>query len=254
MRRDPDLTHETIQDLRAVGAALTHDGRSTTMIRKHSWSTLALGALALAVWGCSEAGPTDPTDATAPVSFARATTVTGYTSSTDPALLEWYTSEKVRVAADSAAEKSTYDGMVALYGPERKWLNQASKGGVAECYPQPFASDVQIIGPEGGKLVIGAHTYTVPSRALSKYYVITGEAHVGTAVAVQFAPEGLGFAKQTLLQLSYAECAFPSGATKQVAFTDSFWNIKEYEPSTDDVLNQILGGYVVHFSQYAVAW
>src|SRR5262249_3504021 len=110
------------------------------------------------------------------------------------------------------------------------------------------------IGPDGGKLVIGAHTYTVPSRALSKYYVITGEAHVGTAVAVQFGPEGLGFAKQTLVQLSYAQCAFPDGVTKQVAFTDSSWNIKEYEPSMDDALNQILGGYVVHFSQYAVAW
>jgi len=224
------------------------------MIRKHSLSALALGAIACAVWGCSDAGSTGPTDAAAPVSFARATTVAGYSSSTDPTLLQWYTSEKARVAADSATEQQTYDSLVTSFGPEKKFLAQASKGGVAQCYPQPFAADVQIIGPDGGKLVIGAHTYTVPAKALSKYYVITAEAHVGTAVAVEFGPEGLGFAKQTLLQLSYARCAFPDGATKQVAFTDSFWNIKEYEPSSDDVLNQILGGYVVHYSQYAVAW
>jgi hypothetical protein len=120
--------------------------------------------------------------------------------------------------------------------------------------PPSYAADVQIIGPDGGTLVIGAHTFRVPAKALSKYYVIAGEAHVGTAVAVQFQPEGLGFAKQTLVQLSYAKCAFPAGVTKQVAFTDSFWNIKEYEPSEDDAINEILGGYLVHFSQYAVAW
>lgn len=214
---------------------------------------LTLGVAALTLWGCATDNPTAPDNLYTP-SFARATTVPGYNSASDPALLAWYNSEKARVAVAAAAERPTYDSLVAAYGPEKKWLNQASKGGVAQCYPQPYAADVQIIGPAGGNLVIGAHSYSVPAKALSKYYVITGEAHAGTQVAVQFGPEGLGFAKQTLLKLSYADCAFPAGVTKQVAFTDDSWNIKEYEPSMDDTINEILGGYIVHFSQYAVAW
>jgi hypothetical protein len=250
---DRNLTSDDIQGACATAAALTYNGRKNTMNRKPFWSALALGVLALAVWGCADGSPTDPGGATNP-SLARATTVIGYSSASDPALLAWYSSEKARVAAAAAAEQQVYDSLVASVGPQQKWLNQASKGGVAQCYPQPYAADVQIIGPEGGKLVIGAHSYSVPTRALSKYYVITGEAHAGTQVAVQFGPEGLGFAKVTTLWLSYAKCSFPDGAQKQVAFTDDQWNIKEYEQSTDDLLNQVLGGYIVHFSQYAVAW
>jgi hypothetical protein len=222
------------------------------MTRKHFWSALTLGVLALAVWGCSDNSPTGP--ASPAPSFARASTVTGYGTATDPALLAWYANEKARVAAAAAAEQATYDSLVASFPPGKSWVNLASKSGVAQCYPQAYAADVQIIGPDGGKLVIGSHSYTVPAKALSKYYVITGEAHAGTQVAVQFSPEGLGFARQTLLQLSYAGCAFPAGVTKQVVFTDDQWNVKEYEPTSDDAINQIVGGYVVHFSQYAVAW
>jgi hypothetical protein len=225
----------------------------STILRHSILSGALLGVLTLAALGCSDGSPTAPDGADAP-SLARATTVTGYSSASDPALLVWYESEKARVAATALVEKPTYDSLVASYGPEKKFLNQASRGGVAQCYPQPYAADVQIIGPEGGRLVIGAHSYEVPARALSKYYVITGEAHAGVQVAVQFAPEGLGFAKHTTLRLSYAKCAFPDGVTKQVAFTDDQWNIKEYEPSADDLINQILAGYLVHFSQYAVAW
>jgi hypothetical protein len=250
---DRNLISDDIQSACATAAALTYNGRSNTMNRKQFWPSLALGALALAVWGCAEAGPTDPGGATPP-SFARATTVTGYSSASDPALLAWYNSEKARVAVAGTAEQPVYDSLVASFGPGKRWLNQASNGGVAQCYPQAYSADVQIIGPEGGNLVIGAHSYSVPARALSKYYVITGEAHAGTQVAVQFGPEGLGFAKETTLWLSYAKCSFPDGVKKQVAFTDNQWNIKEYESSTDDLLNQVLGGYVVHFSQYAVAW
>jgi len=258
MDRNLNVTSDDIQGACATGAALNHCGRKNTMKqntmnRKHFWSGLALGVLALAVWGCADNGPTDPGNAPAP-SFARASTATGYSSASDPALLLEYTSEKARVAATAVAEQPVYDSLVASYGAEKKWLSQASRGGVAQCYPQPYAADVQIIGPEGGKLVIGAHSYSVPARALSKYYVITGEAHVGTQVAVQFGPAGLGFARETTIWLSYAKCAFPEGVKKQVAFTDDQWNIKEYEYSMDDEHNQVLGGYVVHFSQYAVAW
>lgn len=222
-------------------------------MRNHMLSGALLGVVTLAAWGCSDGNPTAPEGAEGP-SFARATTVTGYNSASDPALLAWYASEQARVAAAAVAEKPVYESLVAAYGPEKKWIAQASKGGVAQCYPQPYAADVQIIGPDGGKLVIGAHSYSVPARALSKYYVITGEAHAGAQVAVQFRPEGLGFAKETTVWLSYAKCAFPDGVQKQVAYTDDQWNIKEYEYTMDDLLNQVLGGYVVHFSQYAVAW
>jgi hypothetical protein len=246
----PNLTSDNVQGARD-SAVRAPDGRKHTMQRNRFWRGLALGLLA--IWGCADGSPTDPNGAGAP-SFARATTVTGYASASDPALLAWYVSEQARVTAAAAAEQPVYDSLVASFGPEKRWLDQASRGGVAQCYPQPYAADVQIIGPDGGKLVIGAHSYSVPAKALSKYYVITGEAHTGTQVAVQFGPEGLGFAKATTLWLSYAKCSFPDGVTKEVAYTDDQWHIKEYEQSTDDQLNQLLGGNIVHFSQYAVAW
>jgi hypothetical protein len=223
------------------------------MIRKHLVAGLTLATLALAVWGCSDAGPTDPANTSAP-SFAKATTVTGYASATDPALIQWYNSEKARVAAQAVIEQPTYDSLVAAMPSGKSWINQATKNGVAQCYPQPYAADVQIIGPAGGTLTIGAHSFAVPPKSLSKYYVITGEAHAQMQMGVQFSPEGLGFAKAATVLLSYQNCAFPDGVTKTVVYTDGNWNIKEYEPSADDQLHKLVGGFIVHFSQYAVAW
>jgi hypothetical protein len=237
----------------ATGAALTLGGRTRKMKRNHLWSGLALGALALAVWGCAAEAPTSPGSPEG-ASFARATTVTGYSSASDPALLAWYDSEKARVAAAAITEAPLYDALVASMPPGNSWVNQASKNGVAQCYPQQYAADVQIIGPDGGQLTVGNHSFTVPPKALSKYYVITAEAHAQAQVGLEFSPEGLGFAKAAVVKLSYAQCAFPDGVTKSVVYTDDRWNIKEYEPTADDVANKLLGGNIVHFSQYAVAW
>jgi hypothetical protein len=223
------------------------------MSRKPFTAVLTLAVLSLAVWGCADQGPTDPGNQPVP-SFARASTVSGYGSATDPDLLAWYNSEKARVASQAALEEPVYASLLTTAGDYDRWMKRALRNGVAECYPNAYAADVQIIGPEGGQLTIGAHTFTVPPNDLSKYYVITGEDHADDKAAVQFGPEGLGFAKPALVKLNYSKCAILASATKQVVFTDDRWNIKEYEPSTDDVLNQILGGYLVHFSQYAVAW
>jgi hypothetical protein len=223
------------------------------MKRNHLWSGLTLGALALAVWGCATEVPTAPGGSEGP-SLARATTVVGYNSATDPELLNWYASEKARVAAAAQAEAPVYAALVASMPPGNSWVNQATKSGVAQCYPQQYAADVQIVGPDGGELTVGSHSFSVPPKSLSKYYVITAEAHAQSQVGLQFSPEGLGFAKAAVVKLSYAQCAFPDGVTKSVVYTDDKWNIKEYEPTADDVANKLLGGNIVHFSQYAVAW
>jgi len=222
------------------------------MKRKHLWSGLTLGALAL-ILGCATETPTAPGSSEGP-SLARATTVSGYNSPSDTALVAWYASEKARVAAAALTEAPLYTALVASMPPGNSWVNQATKNGVAQCYPQQYAADVQIVGPDGGELTVGSHSFSVPPKALSKYYVITAEAHAQSQVGVQFSPEGLGFAKAAVVKLSYAKCAFPDGATKSVVYTDDRWNIKEYEPTADDVTNKLLGGNILHFSQYAVAW
>jgi hypothetical protein len=223
------------------------------MIRKHFAATLALAGLVLGAWACSEPGPIDPSGQPPP-SFARASTVTGYLTATDPALLALYEAEKARVASQATQEQPVFLSLLEIAGDYDRWLKRATRSGVAECYPNAYAADVQIIGPSGGQLKIGTHTFTVPAYALSKYYVITGEDHADDKAAVQFGPEGLGFAKAATLKLDYSKCAIPPLATKHVVFTDDKWNIKEYEPTQDDILNKILGGLILHFSQYAVAW
>jgi len=223
------------------------------MSRKPFTTALALAVFGLGIWGCADQGPTDPGTEAVP-SFARASTVSGFGSAPDSALIAWYNSEKARVAAQAALEQPVYLSLAAAAGDYDRWMKRTLRSGVAECYPNAYAADVQIIGPQGGQLTIGAHTFTVPANALSKYFVITGEDHADDKAAVEFSPEGLGFAKAALVKLNYSRCAIPGSANKQVVFTDSWWNIKEYEPSTDDLLNQVLGGYILHFSQYAVAW
>jgi hypothetical protein len=63
--------------------------------------------------------------------------------------------------------------------------------GLLVCAPQSYASASKVIGPDGGKLVVGKHTFVVPKGALKEKVLITAEAPEGNDVSVRFGPEGL---------------------------------------------------------------
>ena len=146
--------------------------------------------------------------------------MTGYNSATDPSLLLWYNSEKARVAAAALAEAPVYDSLVASMPPGQSGSTRRRRTAWRSALPRatPPTSDR---GSEGGHLTAGAHGFTVPAKALSKYYVITAEAHAQSQIGLQFSPEGFGFARAALVQLgTLANCAFPEARTKSVVLTD----------------------------------
>jgi hypothetical protein len=127
--------------------------------------------------------------------------------------------------------------------------------GLLDCTPLPYDSVTQAIGPEGGTLVVGGHTLTVPPGALDTTVTITAVAPSDTLRHVQFQPEGLQFQVPASLTLSYAQCGLlGSLAPKRITYTTDAFQILEYVPSLDDDLNQTVTGQLRHFSEYAVAW
>jgi hypothetical protein len=129
--------------------------------------------------------------------------------------------------------------------------------GLLACNPLPSAADSATIGPDGGTLVIGPHTLTVPAGALAAPVVISGEAPTGTVNSVQLQPEGLRFApgKPARLTLSYANCPLLGNILpKRIAYTSDLLAILSYVPSLDDLLGRRISGSLEHFSRYAVAW
>jgi hypothetical protein len=129
--------------------------------------------------------------------------------------------------------------------------------GLLACSPLPYAAAFATIGPEGGTLVVGPHTLTVPAGALSQPVRITADAPVGTVNSVRFGPEGLRFAtgKPAKLTLSYANCPLlGSVLPKRIAYTTDLLAVLSYIPSLDDLLHRKVTGDLEHFSRYAVAW
>ncbi len=145
----------------------------------------------------------------------------------------------------------------ALLGSGGGLLGTSIGSGLLACNPRPYASGAATIGPEGGTLVIGPHTLTVPAGALTAPVRITGEAPVATVNSVRLFPEGLWFAagKPARLTLSYANCPLlGSLLPKRIAYTTDALEILSYLLSLDDLFNKRVTAGLEHFSRYAVAW
>lgn len=121
------------------------------------------------------------------------------------------------------------------------------------CSPQQYESVSEVIGPDGGTIVVGAHSLTIPAGALAEQYTIQAEQVSGRVNSVRFSPEGLTFAQPATLSLSYANCSPPIVAN-QVVYTDELLQILELLPSVDDPETRTVTGDIEHFSRYAVAW
>jgi hypothetical protein len=121
------------------------------------------------------------------------------------------------------------------------------------CSTQPYASRTQVVGVDGGTIVVGTHKLVIPAGALSRNYTIHAEQVPHRVNSVRFSPEGLKFAKPAKLTLSYSNCS-PLLLLKRVVYTDELLRILELIPSLDDLRAKTVTGDIRHFSRYAVAW
>ena len=131
-----------------------------------------------------------------------------------------------------------------------------SATGLVKCSDLPFAQSTATIGPDGGSISAGPHTLTIPAGALSAPVTITMTAPTGRGVnAVEFAPEGLQFARSASLTMSYANCTLLGNLLpKRIAYVSSNLDILYYILSLDNILAKRVTGQVNHFSDYVVAW
>jgi len=165
------------------------------------------------------------------------------------ALLGWLTLVVVSCAepTNPVAQHSLFDG---------DFFSELKQNtGLLQCTPLPYDSVTQTIGPEGGIIRVGPHTFTVPAGALDTDVTITAVTPSDTVNRIQFQPEGLVFNGYTSLRMSYANCdLLGSLLPKRVAYTSADLVILDYLPSLDNVLTQTVRGKVQHFSEYAIAW
>jgi hypothetical protein len=133
--------------------------------------------------------------------------------------------------------------------------NTLTKTGLISCSPLPAASAVATIGPAGGVMHVGPHTFTVPAGALSSNVTITAYAPSDRYNRIEFSPSGLQFATSASLTMSYANCNLLGVLLpKHIAYVDDNLNILYLLQSIDNIGAQKVTGQVQHFSDYAVAW
>jgi len=128
--------------------------------------------------------------------------------------------------------------------------------GLLKCSALPFAQSTATIGPDGGSISAGPHTLTIPAGALSAPVKITMTVPTGRGVnAVEFAPEGLQFARSASLTMSYANCGLVSNLLpKRIAYVSDNLDILSYILSLDNLFTKRVTGQVRHFSDYVIAW
>ena len=116
-------------------------------------------------------------------------------------------------------------------------------------------SATQIIGPAGGTIIVGPHSFTVPAGALDSAVAITAVAPSDALNRVVFQPSGLVFRVPATLTMSYANCGpLAQILPIHIVYVDDLLNILYYVPSLGNPQSASVTGTVQHFSDYAVAW
>jgi len=141
-------------------------------------------------------------------------------------------------------------------GPQHDLLGGLLQSvGLLKCNPLAPATTTATIGPLGGSLKVGPHTFTVPAGALSQNVTITATLSADTINAITFQPEGLQFQRSAYLTMSYANCnLLGSLFPKHIAYTNDNYVILELLASIDNLFTRKVTGQVHHFSHYAMAW
>ncbi len=124
-----------------------------------------------------------------------------------------------------------------------------------QCTPMPEYKVTQVIGPNGGTMVIGPHTFTVPSGALASTVTITADAPHASVNGIVFSPSGLTFSKPASLTMSYANCSgLGSLLPKKIVYTNDLLQILSILTSLDNIFTHKVTAQVKHFSEYIIAW
>ena len=129
------------------------------------------------------------------------------------------------------------------------------KLGLLKCTPMPAAWASKVIGPMGGTITVGPHSFRVPANALGRNVTITAFSPSDKVNRIHFEPTGLKFDKPASLTMSYANCNILGILLpKHIAYVDGNLNILYYLLSVDNLLAKKVTGQVDHFSEYAAAW
>jgi hypothetical protein len=137
--------------------------------------------------------------------------------------------------------------------PSQSLTSTLSNLHLLSCSTQAYAVTTQVVGTQGGTIVVGTHRLVIPAGALAASVTIKAEQVSGNVNSVRFSPEGLQFAKTASLRLSYANCS-PLMVLHKVVYVDEKLGILDLIPSLDDLLSKTVTGSIKHFSRYAVAW
>ena len=152
---------------------------------------------------------------------------------------------------------STPTGVAAAAKPQADLIGSLlGFTGLLNCSNLPYDSTTQVIGPAGGSLSAGPHSFFIPAGALNQPTTITMIQPTGDHVnAVHFKPAGLQFNKPAYLTMSYANCSLLGKLLpKHIAYVDNNLNILYYLLSLDNLFAKRVTGQVNHFSEYALAW
>ena len=132
-------------------------------------------------------------------------------------------------------------------------LTQTVNNTLLACTPLPAATTIQTIGSGGGTITVGPHKLVIPAGALSSPVTITGSIKSERVNRVHFEPDGLRFAKQATLTMSYANCGLLSSLTPHViVYVSPDLKILSQLLSIDNLLNRTVSARLSHFSDYAV--
>jgi hypothetical protein len=123
------------------------------------------------------------------------------------------------------------------------------------CEFQPADARSRVIGPQGGKLMVGGHLLIVPPGALKTNTEITMATPAGQLRRVKFGPEGLTFeaANPAHLIMSYRDCTVPPRANQTVVYVNESRAIIEITPSQSDPASATVDSKLSHFSDYVLS-
>ena len=125
---------------------------------------------------------------------------------------------------------------------------------LASCTPMAADTVSQVIGPSGGVMSIGPHTFTVPPGALDVPVTITAVAPSDTVNVVFFEPEGLQFEQPATLTLSYANCWSLLPTPRGIVHVSDQLVILHVLRAVADPSSKTVSAHLRHFSGYAVDW
>jgi hypothetical protein len=101
---------------------------------------------------------------------------------------------------------------------------------------------------------VGPHTLEIPAGALARDTRITAYMSGDRVAAVQFYPEGLKFARNATLTLSYSHCRKLLPLPITIVYTTDDLRILEWLRSRDDPRRKTVTAPLDHFSTYAAAY